>query len=100
AAESVLQRMGGHDLLRAWLLNDHGAVLQLEGQKEGALRLSMESLELKRRVLGNSHPDVSISEGNLAIALLSLKRFPEALTHIDNAVAIATETNCDADHDT
>jgi len=92
AAESVLQRMGGHDLLRAWLLNDHGAVLQLKGEKEAALRLNTQSLELKKRVLGNSHPDVSISEGNLAIALLALKRFPEALAHIDNAVAIAKET--------
>ena len=27
AAESVLQRMGGHDLLRAWLLNDLGGCL-------------------------------------------------------------------------
>jgi len=92
AAESVLQRMGGHDLLRAWLLNDHGAVLQLKGEKEAALRLNTQSLELKKRVLGNSHPDVSISEGNLAIALLALKRFPEALAHIDNAVAVAKET--------
>jgi len=92
AAESVLQRMGGHDLLRAWLLNDHGAVLHLEGEKEAALRLNMQSLDLKKRVLGNSHPDVSISEGNLAIALLALRRYQDALTHIDNAVAIAKET--------
>jgi serine/threonine protein kinase/tetratricopeptide (TPR) repeat protein len=86
AAESVLQRMGGHDLLRAWLLNDHGAVLQKQGEKQAALRLN---LELKKRVLGNGHPDVSISEGNLAIALSGLGRFEEALTHIDNAVAVA-----------
>jgi tetratricopeptide (TPR) repeat protein len=91
AAESVLQRMGGHDLLRAWLLNDHGAVLQLQGEKEEALRLSLQSLDLKKKVLGNSHPDVSISEANLAIALFALGRLQEALAHINNAVSIAKE---------
>jgi tetratricopeptide (TPR) repeat protein len=89
AAESVLKRMGGHDLLRAWLLNDHGAVLQKQGAKQEALTLNLQSLELKKRVLGAGHPDVSISEGNLAIALSGLGRFDEALAHIDNAVAVA-----------
>jgi tetratricopeptide (TPR) repeat protein len=83
--------MGGHDLLRAWLLNDHGAVLQLQGQKNEALRLNLQSVALKDKVLGSRHPDVSISEGNLAIALTELGRHQEALVHIENAVAIARE---------
>jgi tetratricopeptide (TPR) repeat protein len=91
AAESVLLRMGGHDLLRAWLLNDHGAVLQLQGQKDAALQLNLQSLALKEKVLGNRHPDVSISEGNLAIALTELGRHQEALVHVENAIAIARE---------
>jgi serine/threonine-protein kinase len=91
AAQSVLQRMGGHDLLRAWLLNDYGVVLQLQGENDAALRLNLESLAAKQRVLGSRHPDVSISEGNVAIALTELGRHQEALGHVDNAVAIATE---------
>ena len=52
AAESVLQRMGGHDLLRAWLLNDLGRVLQLQGDKDAALRLNLQSLALEGQGAG------------------------------------------------
>jgi tetratricopeptide (TPR) repeat protein len=88
ATESVLERMGGHDLLRAWLLNDLAAVLQLQGEKEAALKLNLQALTLKEKVLGPRHPDVGLSDANLAIALTELKRYDEALSHIDKSIAI------------
>jgi len=91
AANSVLQRMGGHDLLRAWLLNDYGLVLQLHGDNDAALELTSQSLASKERLLGRGHPDVSISEANLAIALYAMGRNQDALAHIDSAVVIAKE---------
>jgi tetratricopeptide (TPR) repeat protein len=91
ATESVLNRMGGHDLLRAWLLNDLAAVLQAQGDNDSALRLNLQALSLKEKTLGNRHPDVAISEANLAIALTELKRYDEALGHVERAVAIDRE---------
>ena len=68
-ADAVIQRLGGHDLLRAWLLNDLGTVYASEGQNENAARTFRESIRLKEKVLGIGHPDVDVSEGNLAITL-------------------------------
>ena len=91
AAESVLKRMGGHDLLRAWLLNDLAAVSVRQGNKEAALRQNLDALALKKKVLGNHHPDVALSETNLASALLGLGRNEDALAHIDAAIRISEE---------
>jgi len=91
ATESVLKRMGGHDLLHAWFLNDLAAVLQLQGEKDEALRLNLEALGLKQKVLGTRHPDVGLSETNLAIALTELGRNEEALSHVEKAIAILRE---------
>ena len=37
-AEAVLQRIGGHELLQAWLLNNLGSVLYMRGERQAALR--------------------------------------------------------------
>jgi len=91
AAESVLNRMGGHDLLRAWLFNDLGAVIEMEGDKEEALRLHRQAIALKERVLGAHHPDVATTEANLAIALNGMGKNEEALVHLEKAIAIEKE---------
>jgi tetratricopeptide (TPR) repeat protein len=87
-ARSVLQRMGGHDLLRAWLLNDLGCVLHLEGDDAGAVRNLRSALEVKERVLGRDHPDVGLSEANLGMALQGLGHNQEALSHLNWAVSL------------
>jgi tetratricopeptide (TPR) repeat protein len=43
---------------------------------------------IKEKTLGRDHPDVGISEVNLAIALQGLGRHREALIHIDRAIAL------------
>jgi tetratricopeptide (TPR) repeat protein len=87
-AQAVLQRLGGHELLQAWLLNDLGCVYDLQGQKDAQLRVQEEGLALKEKALGRDHPDVGVSEGNVSIALAGLGRNQEALTHIDRSIAI------------
>jgi serine/threonine protein kinase/tetratricopeptide (TPR) repeat protein len=87
-ADAILQRLGGHDLLRAWSLNDVGAVYFRQGRREAAIRVFKESLALKEKVLGHQHPDVGVSEGNLAISLAEMGRHDEALSHIERAIKI------------
>jgi tetratricopeptide (TPR) repeat protein len=87
-AEAVLQRIGGHDLLRAWLLNNTGSTLYIRGERQDALRVQQEALALKEKALGREHPDVGLSEGNLAIALAELGLHQEGLTHADRSVAL------------
>ena len=87
-AESVLERLGGHDLLRGWLLNDLGCVLELEGRMEESARAQQQALSLKGKVLGPDHPDLGTSEVNLAISLQELGRNDEALSHNDHAIKI------------
>jgi tetratricopeptide (TPR) repeat protein len=87
-ADAILQRIGGHELLQAWLLNNLGGIYQREGEREAALRVQQQALALKERALGRDHPDVGISEGNLAVALMELGRNQEALEHVDRSLAI------------
>jgi tetratricopeptide (TPR) repeat protein len=87
-ADAVLRRLGGHDQQRAWLLNNIAVVGGLEGRKEEQLRLNEEALVLKKKVWGPDHPDVGISEGNVAVALEDLGRNQEALAHVDRSIEI------------
>ena len=87
-ADAILQRLGGHVLLQAWLLNNLGGLFEIRGEKEAALRMQQEGLALKERALGRDHPDVGISEGNLAVVLTLLGRNQEALEHVDRSIEI------------
>jgi tetratricopeptide (TPR) repeat protein len=88
AAHAVLERLGRHDLLRAWALNDQGAVYLAEGKYERAVTILKQALALKQKVLGPEHPDVGMSEGNIAIALAALDRNEEAKIHVDRSLAV------------
>jgi eukaryotic-like serine/threonine-protein kinase len=87
AADSILQRIGGHDVLRAWLLNDLGLVHHLEGDEDQAVQAMKRALALKEKALGPEHPDVSRSEGNLGMFLQALGRHQDALAHLTRARA-------------
>jgi eukaryotic-like serine/threonine-protein kinase len=97
AANAVLDRLGGHDLLRSWLLNDVGCVLELEGRRVEAVRAQEQALVLKEKVLGPDHPDLGTSETNLAIDLQELGRNTEALAHNDRAITLQ-RNGLGADH--
>ena len=88
AARSILRRMGGHELLQSWLLNDVGCVLHLRGHDEDAVQALTTALTNKQRVLGAEHPDVGLSQANLAMALKGLGRNQEALSHLERATVM------------
>ena len=58
-AQVFLERIGGHDLLRAWVLNNIGVVLDANEDHEGAANQFFQALRIKERVLGKDHPDVA-----------------------------------------
>jgi serine/threonine protein kinase/tetratricopeptide (TPR) repeat protein len=87
-ADSSIQRLGGHERLRAWLLNDLGAVYELQGRLTEALEAHRQALALKEKALPPEHPDIATSLGNLALTLQGLERNQEALDYLDRTIAI------------
>jgi tetratricopeptide (TPR) repeat protein len=75
-------------LLRAWFLNDLGCVLELQGKRDQAIEVHKQSIALKEKTLGKDHPDIGISEANLAIALQGLGRNEEALSHVERSLEL------------
>jgi serine/threonine protein kinase/tetratricopeptide (TPR) repeat protein len=96
-ADAILRRLGGHDLLRAWLFNDIGAAHFAEGKKEPAVQAMQSSLALKVKALGSDHPDVGVSEGNLAIVLAESGHYLDALQHSERSLALL-ERGLGAEH--
>jgi tetratricopeptide (TPR) repeat protein len=96
-ADGLLRRLGGHDLLRGWLLNDIGTVYFTEGDKEAAVHVLRESVAYKTKALGADAPDVGVSEGNLGIALTELGQNQEALIHIERSLTLL-ERGLGAEH--
>jgi tetratricopeptide (TPR) repeat protein/tRNA A-37 threonylcarbamoyl transferase component Bud32 len=90
-ANGVLSRVGGHELQRAWLLNNQ-AVLGpgAAGHAEEQVGALVAAAALKTKVLGPDNPDVGITEGNIAVVLQELGRYQEALEHVGRAIDIET----------
>jgi tetratricopeptide (TPR) repeat protein len=95
--EATLRRLGGHDLLRAWLVNNQGLLAEVEGRYEEAIAAQRRAVELKEKILGPDHPDVATSLGNLANVLAKVNRVSEALELSQRAVRI-DEKALGADH--
>jgi eukaryotic-like serine/threonine-protein kinase len=91
-ASAVLQRLGGHELLHAWLANNLGCASWVHRQDESAVAYLQKGSDLKQRLLGNDHADVAMSEGNLGAVLQGMGRNEEALSHADHAIAIFMKT--------
>ena len=87
SASAVLQRLGGHELLRAWLLNNLGCA-ELKRDGAAAVTYLSQAVAVKTRILGTDSVDVALSEANLGIVLQRVHRYDESLTHIDKALAI------------
>jgi eukaryotic-like serine/threonine-protein kinase len=88
AASAVLERLGGHELLKAWLLNNIGCVYVAHHQTEIGVKALKDGLALKQRLLGPDHPDVALSEGNLGYVLEGMGRNQEALSYVEKSIAI------------
>ena len=68
-ARVFLQRIGGHDLLRAWMLEQHRRRAGRQRRPRGRRAQLLEALRIKERILGKDHPDVAFSLANLADTL-------------------------------
>jgi serine/threonine protein kinase len=87
-AAAVLQRLGGHALLKAWLLNNVGCAYSTVHKNEPAVTALMQSVTLKRNLLGADNTDVATTEGNLGNVLQGMHRNDEALLHTELAIAV------------
>jgi serine/threonine protein kinase len=88
AAAAVLQRLGGHELLHAWLLNNLGCAYSVHHEVESSIKALKEGLEIKQKLLGFDDPDVGRSEGNLGNVLEEAGRYEEGLKHVERSIAI------------
>jgi tRNA A-37 threonylcarbamoyl transferase component Bud32/tetratricopeptide (TPR) repeat protein len=86
--ETLLRRMGGHDLLWGWYLNNRSAVREQQGRLAEASDDMREAIAAKERALGPLAPDVGSSIGNLANQLASRGDFAAALEASQRAVEI------------
>src|SRR6185312_15510304 len=98
-ADAILQRIGGHELLQAWLLNNLGGIYQREGEREAALRVQQQalarnqealehvdrSLAILENGLGASHPELAIQLNNRGEILDALGRAREARSSFEKA---------------
>jgi tetratricopeptide (TPR) repeat protein/predicted Ser/Thr protein kinase len=96
-AEAILRRIGGHERLWGWLLNNRGAMRRRQGLLVEALADSRAAVALKQRVAGPDNPDVGLSLGNVAIYLAQLGSLTEAEDCARRAVQIA-EAGLGPDH--
>ena len=90
-ANSVLERLGGHDLLRAWLLNNLGCAYAVHHDGTLGVNALEQGLALKRTLLGPDHPDVGLSEGNLGYVLEEADRNKEAFLHVQRSIEIQSK---------
>ncbi len=88
-AEAVLQRMGGHDELWGWLLNNRSVLRAYQGRIGEGLEDARRSALAKERAGGANHPDIAHSLNNISQLLLDRGETHEALTYLERAMAIA-----------
>jgi eukaryotic-like serine/threonine-protein kinase len=72
----------------SWLWNDLGMAQDGNGDHAAALQSYERALEIKKRLLGPSHPDVGVSLNNMANNLMTQGRYAEALPVVRNALAV------------
>jgi tetratricopeptide (TPR) repeat protein len=91
-AQTILARMGGHDLIRGWLLNNRGAMRATQGRLHEALADMREAIAAKEKALGPQDPDVALSLSNAAIYLDELGDLAGAADYAERAVRIMEAT--------
>ena len=91
-ADTVLRRMGGHDVARGWLLNNRGAMRAAQGRLREAVDDMREAIAAKEKALGPDDPDVALSLSNAAIYLDELGEIEPAAEYADRAVKIMKAT--------
>jgi serine/threonine-protein kinase len=91
-AETLLLRMGSHDLLWGWYFNNRANTREMEGRLAEAVEDARRAVEAKTRALGPASSDVGQSYGNLANHLAYGGDFVGAMEANARARAILDET--------
>ncbi|HSS38166.1 MAG TPA: tetratricopeptide repeat protein, partial [Polyangia bacterium] len=89
-AATLLTRLGGHDLLWAWLAQNRGFVLDKQGRYDEGIVQITEALRRKRALLPPSHPDIEASLVSLASQQQERGDYGAALATINEADGIVS----------
>jgi serine/threonine protein kinase/tetratricopeptide (TPR) repeat protein len=87
-AETILRRMGSHDLLWGWYFNNRSGMRQAQGRLAEAVEDAGRSIEAKTRALGPHSFDVGITLGNVANVLALSGNLSGALEANERALSI------------
>jgi tetratricopeptide (TPR) repeat protein len=87
-ATALLQRLRSPAVLQAELASARGSLAATEGKYAEAVRLHRESLDLRRRIFGPSHPDVVVSLINLGWSLTRKGDLADALKAYEQAIEL------------
>ncbi len=96
-AEMLLQRLGGHERLWAWLFNNRGAMRERQGRLDQALADVQLAVAAKEKALGVGHADVALSLANMALLLDLMGQRDAAVERALEAAAIS-ERELGRDH--
>ncbi|HVZ73884.1 MAG TPA: serine/threonine-protein kinase [Polyangia bacterium] len=96
-AETLLRRLGGHDLLWGWLYSNRANMREQQGRLDEAVEDARLAIAAKERALGPRAPDVARSLGNLGNHLAFGGDFLAAIDAVERAIEIFSET-VGADH--
>jgi eukaryotic-like serine/threonine-protein kinase len=89
AAEALLRRLGpGHDRIAGWLHHDIGGAALARGDYRTAAAEYQLALSLKRKALPADHPDIGLTENNVALVDTLLNDGPAALAAADRGLAV------------
>ena len=91
-AETLLRRMGGHDLLWGWYFNNRANIRELQGRLAESIEDGRLAAAAKERALGAESPDLAQSIGNLANHMTIGGDFEGAFAANARALTILTET--------
>jgi len=87
-AKRLETELAGQPEIQAAMMNEIGAVYRSLGLYQEARVIAEKGLAIRRRVLGNEHPDVAASLTNLSILSRDLGDYDAAFAAVREAVAI------------
>ncbi|HXI55292.1 MAG TPA: serine/threonine-protein kinase, partial [Polyangia bacterium] len=87
-AETTIKRMGGHELMWSWLLNNRAMLRQKQGRLDESLIDISLAVAAKEKALGPDSADLALSLGNLAYYLAESGDVNSAITYVERAVRI------------
>jgi serine/threonine protein kinase len=91
-SETVLTRMGGHELIRGWLFNNRGVMRAMQGRLRDAVDDLHKAIQAKEKAVGPEDPDVGISMVNMSVFLDELGDTEQAAAYSERAVRIMQAT--------